>query len=498
MNDTDDAERLAAVRRYQILDTPPEQAFDRITAIAARVLSVPIALITLVDRDRIWFKSRHGVAIDQIDREPGLCASALFHGQVYTVANALEDPRTRSNALVVGEFGLRFYAAAPLIAPDGHTLGTLCVIDRQPRQITADEAQTLQDLAAVVMDELELRRSNRQLVATTAAQQAAIETLYHKAPCGYHSLDADGIIIDINDTELGWLGYSREAVVGQLRFTDLLTPASQAIFAANFPRFKRRGRVDDLEFELVRADGTTQWILISAIAEYDEQGNYVCSRSTAYNIGDRKRTELALRQLNQSLEAKVAERTAELAERNAALEASNQALNLSNQRFRNAFDYAGIGMALTNLEGRWLEVNRSLCEITGYSEAELLATDFQALTHPDDLETDLDLMEQVIRRDIRHYHLEKRYRHRQGHWIWILLSCSLVCDHRQTPLYFVSQIQDIDERKQSELALRKSQAMLLEAQEVGHIGSWEYDVATQKVTWSVEKFRILGRDPALG
>ncbi|MEA5449716.1 GAF domain-containing protein, partial [Leptolyngbya sp. CCNP1308] len=114
MNDSsDDAERLAAVQRYQILDTPPDEALDRITAIAARLFQVPIALVTVVDHDRIWFKSRHGLAIEQIDREPGLCASAILQSEVYTIADALQDPRTLTNSLVRGEFGLRFYAAAP-------------------------------------------------------------------------------------------------------------------------------------------------------------------------------------------------------------------------------------------------------------------------------------------------------------------------------------------------------------------------------------------------
>ena len=239
MNDsTDDAKRLAVVQRYQILDTPPDGAFDRITAIAARLFQVPIALVTVVDRDRIWFKSRHGLTIEQIDREPGLCASAILQSDIYVIADALQDPQALTNSLVRGEFGLRFYAAAPLTTQDGYNLGTLCIIDHQPRQLTADETQTLADLAAVVMDELELRLSARQLVATTTAQRVAIDNLYHQAPCGYHSLDADGVLIAINDTELGWLGLSREAVVGQLRFSEVLTPASQAIFADNFPRFK--------------------------------------------------------------------------------------------------------------------------------------------------------------------------------------------------------------------------------------------------------------------
>jgi diguanylate cyclase (GGDEF)-like protein/PAS domain S-box-containing protein len=500
-----EAERLASLRRYQLLDTPADRTFDRVTAIAARLFKVPIALISLVDRDRIWFKSRYGLDIPQINREPGLCASAILQNDVYEVTNALVDPRTLNHPLVRGDLGLRFYAAAPLTNPAGYHLGTLGIMDRQPRHLTAAETETLKDLAAMVMDEMELRLSARLLVTTTEAQQANIQDLYQRAPCGYHSLDENGRYIAINDTELEWLGYRREQVVGQLCFADVLTPASQITFAANFPVFKRRGQVHNLEFEMVRADGSTLWVLINAIAEFDPQGNFVKSRSTVHNISDRKQAELTLLHLNESLESLVVdrthqlvERTAQLAERNHDLEQTNRDLYLSNLRFRNAFDYASTGMALVSLSGNWIQVNRSLCEMTGYSEAELLATDFRCMTHPDDLATDLDQVQRLLEGTISHYYLEKRYRHKQGHWIWILLSGSLVRDLQQQPLYFVAQIQNIHERKQAELALKKSQAMLLEAQAMGHIGSWEYEVATGKVTWSAEKFRILGRDPALG
>ncbi len=493
-----EAQRLAAIQRYQILDTPPDGAFDRVTAIAARLFQVPIALVTIVDHDRIWFKSRYGLDIPQIKREPGLCASAMLQDEVYAITDALRDPRTLTNSLVRGEFGLRFYAAAPLITQEGYRLGTLCVIDQKPRSITPDEKQTLQDLAAIVMDQMELRLAARQLVDTTASQRTAINDLYNHAPCGYHALDSDGIVIDINDTELGWLGYDRQSLLGKRRFIDLLTPESQTTFASRFAQLPQQRRIENFELELVRADGSTLWVLMNAIADYDDQGNYVKSRSTVHNICDRKRTELELRQLNQSLEAKVTERTLQLAERNAELEASNQALHLSIRHFRNAFDYAGIGMALVSLDGQWLEVNRALCEMTGYSEADLLTMDFQSITHPDDLESDLDLVQQLINQEIGHYHLEKRYRHQQGHWFWAQLSVSLVHNQQQQPLYFVAQIQDIHDHKQADIALQKSQAMLLEAQAVGHIGNWEYDVLSNKITWSAEKFRILGRDPALG
>ncbi|MGI8942864.1 MAG: GAF domain-containing protein, partial [Qipengyuania sp.] len=120
-------QRMAAVRRYDILDSPPDGAFDRITALAARRLNVPIAIISIVDEDRIWFKSHHGLPVEQIDREPGLCASAIMKDAPYLIEDARKDPRSLANPLVAGEFGLRFYAAVPLTTGDGHNLGTLCV-----------------------------------------------------------------------------------------------------------------------------------------------------------------------------------------------------------------------------------------------------------------------------------------------------------------------------------------------------------------------------------
>ena len=154
-------ERIAAVRRYDILDSPPDGAFDRITALAARRLNVPIAIISIVDEDRIWFKSHHGLSVEQIDREPGLCASAIMGDTPYLIEDARKDPRSLANPLVAGDFGLRFYAAVPLATSDGHSLGTLCVIDKEPRPIDEDQIEDLKDLASIVMDQLELRLSSR-------------------------------------------------------------------------------------------------------------------------------------------------------------------------------------------------------------------------------------------------------------------------------------------------------------------------------------------------
>jgi sigma-B regulation protein RsbU (phosphoserine phosphatase) len=170
-------ERIAAVRRYDVLDTPPDGAFERVTALAAKHFDVPISIVSIVDTDRIWFKSHHGVDAEQIDREPGLCASAILQDTPWIVENAATDPRTMSNPLVAGELGLRFYAGAPLTTHDGHNLGTLCVIDAEPREFSDDQASTLADMAAIVMDELELRRAARLTVDQESLLRGQAETM---------------------------------------------------------------------------------------------------------------------------------------------------------------------------------------------------------------------------------------------------------------------------------------------------------------------------------
>src|SRR5687768_8677091 len=164
-----EADRMAAVRRYEILDTPPDGSFDRVTALAARRFSAPISIISIVDHDRIWFKSHHGVDVEEIGRDPGLCASAILSEDAHVLLDASADPRSLANPLVAGDFGLRFYAGVPLRTSDGFNLGTLCVIDKEPRPIDQDQIDDLTDLASLVVDQLELR-----LAARTAIEQAEL------------------------------------------------------------------------------------------------------------------------------------------------------------------------------------------------------------------------------------------------------------------------------------------------------------------------------------
>lgn len=159
-----EARRLAAVRSYDILDTPPDGSFDRITAIAADLFDVPIAIVSLVDHDRIWFKSHHGLDVQQIDRGPGLCASAILQDEPWVLTDAKTDVRSLTNPLVAGDFGLRFYVGVPLRTRDGFNLGTLCVIGKEPRTVSERQLARLKNLAAMVMDQMELRLSARNAI----------------------------------------------------------------------------------------------------------------------------------------------------------------------------------------------------------------------------------------------------------------------------------------------------------------------------------------------
>jgi len=156
-----EAKRMAAVHDLGILDTPREERFDRITALTARVLGAPIALITIVDEERIWFKSTHGLALEQITRDPGLCASAILQDDPWIIEDARRDARAQSNPLVTSGFGLQFYAGVPVTAKNGERVGTLCILDFAPRRVTDDEVATLVDLAAMASSELVVKNQRR-------------------------------------------------------------------------------------------------------------------------------------------------------------------------------------------------------------------------------------------------------------------------------------------------------------------------------------------------
>lgn len=172
---TKELKRIKALHQYELLDTPPDGSFNKMTELAAKVFNVPIALISLVDSDRIWFKSHFGLDINQIPKDPGLCVSAILGDDVYLIEDAKRDPRCLANPLVTGEFGLEFYAAAPLTTKDGHNLGTFCILDKRPRYINSDQQVMLKQMASIVVDEMEVRIQSRNLIKEYIARLKKLE-----------------------------------------------------------------------------------------------------------------------------------------------------------------------------------------------------------------------------------------------------------------------------------------------------------------------------------
>ncbi|GAA0496123.1 hypothetical protein Ade02nite_17650 [Paractinoplanes deccanensis] len=174
--------RLDAVRRYQLVDEPVDDTYERIAFVAAALFDTPIATVSLVEEHRIWLVAAYGLpGVREIGPEPGLCGSAIAQDGVYLVTDAAVDPRTRDHPLVRGELGLRFYAGAPIRAHDGYRLGTVNVIDNRPRQATAHQLKALEHLAAAVSDELELRL---MVIRGAMAELRMRETVSGRRPPG--------------------------------------------------------------------------------------------------------------------------------------------------------------------------------------------------------------------------------------------------------------------------------------------------------------------------
>jgi two-component system, sensor histidine kinase len=177
----DESARIHALHAYAILDTPPDRAYDDIVALASAICGTPIALVSLVDRDRQWFKARLGLEAAQTPREHAFCAHALVNpAEVMVVNDARADARFRDNPLVTGQPHIRFYAGAPLVTPAGHALGTICVIDRTPRELPAPMVEALRALSRQVVAQLELRRALCNADSANRAKSAFLDNMGHE------------------------------------------------------------------------------------------------------------------------------------------------------------------------------------------------------------------------------------------------------------------------------------------------------------------------------
>lgn len=278
-------ERLAVLWRYAILDTPNDPAFDRITALAARLLNAPIAQVTLVDEKRQWFKSSFGTPVGETSRDVSFCAHAILADAVMVVRDASADPRFKDNPLVAGETGIRFYAGAPLQVGGAFNLGTLCIVDTVSRDFSETEQRLLAELAAIAADELELRianRENRRLATAISNLSSGVVVTDPSLP--------DSPIIFANPGFGAITGYQPEEFLGRnCRF--LQGPDTDPAMLEKLREAIRNRRPFQGTLLNYRKDGTSFYNELTVSPVLDQEGRLTSFVGLQNDVSDRHKLE---------------------------------------------------------------------------------------------------------------------------------------------------------------------------------------------------------------
>ncbi|HWN96026.1 MAG TPA: PAS domain S-box protein, partial [Methylomirabilota bacterium] len=306
----------------------------------------------------------------------------------------------------------------------------------------------------------------KQTETALRASEAEFRALAEAIPHVVWITRPDGWNIYISQQWMDYTGLTLEESLGH-GWNKPFHPEDQQHAWDAWQHATATGCVYSMESRVRRADGVYRWWLIRGVPQMDAAGNMLKWFGTCTDIHDLKSAELEISRANRELRE-------------------------SEARFSAAFEHAPIGMSLVAPEGRWLKVNRALCDLVGYSEAELLTRTFQDITHPEDLAADLEQVRRLLAGEIPAYEMEKRYFHARGHLITVLIDVSLIRDGEGRPLYFIAQIQDITERKRASALLLESQQRLALAKESAHIGIWDWDVAGDNLVWDARMYELYG------
>lgn len=459
-------ERVELLHALELLDSPPEAPFDRITRLAARALGVPIALVSLVDDNRQWFKSRVGLEVSETSRDVALCAHTIALSRPLVVADALQDERFFDSPLVAGAPHIRFYAGVPIVSTDGLALGTLCAIDQQPRQLSADELEMLCDLAEILSQEVQQREmllhARTQLKKSgslLASHEARYRAMFELASVGIAMVAPDGSWLSLNNALCEIVGYTAEELM-QVTFQAITHPDDLATDLVHLQRLER-GEIEgyQLEKRYLRKNGESVWVALSVTRKIGDDGESEYYIAIVKDIQARKEAEEALLALKRDLEHKVVERTAALQDSNQKL---NQAIELQLQathalRKREAqlssiIEVTTEAFISIDQQGRVTAWNPQAEKVFGWSAAEALGAPLERLVMPPDLVPAYRQGLQRYLRDGEGDYLNQRCEmtawHRDGTPITVEICVyALNIDGEQS---FSAFLHDITERKQVE------------------------------------------------
>ncbi len=349
---TDEAARLAALARYAAAGATAPDGLDDLTRLAAELCAAPIACVNLVEAERIVVAASFGIELDALERDASFCDQTIIEDDVFVVADTLADARFASSPVVTGEPHIRFYAGVALRDADGHAIGTLCVLDRNPRELAAAQRQALCALARQVMRLLDLRREGGERERAFRASEALHRELFENANDVVYTHDLGGRFTSVNAAGLRLYGYTREELLA-MNIAGLVAPESMAT-ALQHIREKADGaeRSDPYEVLTHSKDGRPIWVEVSTrVLREDERP--VAIHGIARDVTQRRQAE---------------------AEAHAAIEFRERVL-----------ESASNGIAALDLDGRFTLVNARTCEITGYSAEDLIGSSYMIMAPPERL-----------------------------------------------------------------------------------------------------------------
>ena len=466
MNDNE-ARRIRELQSYGILDTSPDEAFDRITRLASDLFDAPIALVSLIDEERQWFKSRQGLTDCSTLRSEAFCSTAIELGPdaVMIVEDATQDERFAQYPGVVGDLGARFYAGAVLTSPDGFNLGTLCVIDTKPRPRPSErELDRLRALARIVEAELERVRVSRARWEQARLLQLA-ETMSGVAHWRY---DVVGQQVFWSEFVYRIHGVDRRIFVPTIENNlAAFHPEDRELVTSHLMGAIRTHGSSTFQARLVRADGEVRIVQSKAGCELDEQGQVVALIGLLQDVTDQAR--------------------------------SLENLTDSEARYRLLAENTSDVIVRTDLNGTLLYVSAA-CRAMGYEPEDLIGTAADRLVHPDDRERFLANSAPLYSGQVPGTARDRQHRYRtgDGRWVWLEGNPQIVRDAQGRPTEIVNVFRDVTARHELQEQAERMAHMTALAEEVAGIGYWRVDVATGQVTWSPHVATIYGLDPDVG